>query len=281
MSFGEDLYNDFISLVNINDDEIQLVRNLQNAFVLLSKTKYSYYVDVIHGYKSFVDFKNKSNFVSSISIGAQVTRELGDMMYIVYSNKRQELRISFMQNKKNLNEKNDYFSADLMQLHLLKDRLRILDFLNWDPHPDNDVLLNARLPSVSSYGLFYKDKSNYNMSYFPADLIYPRKTTGKSIVRKVKYNGAFSQIRTNNGVCETCGETNLIDFANSLVNMQIGTPISYENITKDKFLLFVCRKCRSISKYLSEYIYENGYDNNFEERIPTVLFIDSDYCSKE
>ena len=189
MSFGTDLSKEFYKLTNnVMLDEVCLFTKLQDAFInLKSSSTYQYAIDIIHGNKSFVDFNFNSTWVSTMSYGQSVTRELADMMFVIYSHKRNQIRITYMQNKKGVAD--NKFKADLCQLHLLSQREHITsttlpDCLFGDP----DMLSHAILPSVGSYGVFYKCNQGVEMSYYPACLISPCSLIGKSVTRMAEYD---------------------------------------------------------------------------------------------
>ena len=158
MSFGSDLSQEFRKLTqNVKFDEVCLFTKLQDAFINLksSNPTYQYAIDIIHGHKSHVDFHFNSTWVSTTPYGTSVTRELADMMFVIYSHQQHQIRITYMQNKRGVSDSK--FRADLYQLHLLSQREHITskdlpDCLFGDP----DMLSHAILPSVGSYGVFYK-----------------------------------------------------------------------------------------------------------------------------
>ena len=96
MSFGKDLSNEFYKLTrNVKFDEVDLFTKLQDAFInLKSMNSYQYAIDIIHGAKSYVDFNFNSHWVSNIPFGASKTRELADMLFVVYSTYRNMIRIT-------------------------------------------------------------------------------------------------------------------------------------------------------------------------------------------
>lgn len=227
MGFGTDLSTEFHRLTKgVFLPEEDLFCKLQDAFLVLKHhyPKYRYAIDIIHGKKSLVDFSYTGSTVSSIPRGATKTKEMADMMFVVLGKNSREIRLTYLQNKKGASSTK--FRADLLQLYLLKDRPHITS----RPLPscafrDPDILRNAPLPSVGSYGVFYKHGTDVEMSYFPAGNIAPLRKTGKSITRSVRSDRAnIGKIITISGFQESQGAATVHDFGESLIAMTIGTP---------------------------------------------------------
>lgn len=262
MSFGKDLSNEFYKLTrNVKFDEVDLFTKLQDAFInLKSMNSYQYAIDIIHGAKSYVDFNFNSHWVSNIPFGASKTRELADMLFVIYSPCRDIIRITYMQNKKG--DAADKFKADLCQLHLLAKRERIISTkLPACVFGDPDILSKAILPSVGSYGVFYRAGSDIEMSYFPAANITPCKKLAKTVVRKVKYDYSkhgFGVICNKNGFDENQGTYRLEDFCDSLIRMEIGTPIQSSMPSFAGVVNFLYRSIDSKGSF-HEWIRSNDY----------------------
>lgn len=157
MSFGSELSCEFQRLTgNVFYKEVDLFTKLQDALINLNNNKLV--VDIIHGHKSFVDFQYNSSSVTTIAAGSTVRRELSDMLFIVFSQKHgHQIRLMYMQNKKG--ETCERFKVDLVQLHLLKDRCTITSpKLPQCVFGSRNILKDALLPSVGSYGVFFKIK---------------------------------------------------------------------------------------------------------------------------
>lgn len=239
MNFGTDLSNEFEKLTRgCIFKEVELFTKLQDAFLNLQNSKYKYAIDIIHGRKSFVNFECNATYAPPINIGNIVTCELADMMFIVFSSKNNSIRLMYLQNKKGTRP--DRFKADLLQLNLLKEKRPIISTkLPSCVFGNKNILSEALLPSVASYGVFYNDStsSKIEMAYYPACNINLANEKGKTKTRTVFYESAkFSSVTLNNELEENQGEKTLSGFGNALVNMQIGTPISqrdniYHNLT--------------------------------------------------
>ena len=283
MSFGSDLSQEFRKLTqNVKFDEVCLFTKLQDAFINLksSNPTYQYAIDIIHGNKSHVDFHFNSTWVSTTPYGTSVTRELADMMFVIYSHQQHQIRITYMQNKRGVSDSK--FRADLYQLHLLSQREHITstdlpDCLFGDP----DMLSHAILPSVGSYGVFYKYNKCVEMSYYPACHIQPCVLSGNSVSRMANYNSRkFDLISTTHGYPENQGTHIISDFGDALLNMQIGTPI-YSDMTSHKELVKFLSK--NVSGFMQEpwtkeyrdYIYDDNQDS-WSPAVPVIYAINAD-----
>lgn len=222
MSFGTDLKEKFDLLTKGSKYiEVELFTKLQDALLLLEKSYGPYGVKLIHGDRSKVTFTVSSNHVHG-TIGTKKKRELADMLFIVMSPTKREIRLFFLQNK----SYDDFmlysaFKADLMQLDLLKNRLEF-------EHGGRKsrILQKAQLPSIASYGVFYCDgKLNYEMAYMPADAIDPINSPGMAITRTVRSNAAWGLQFDINGYKQLDGCTTLAEFADGMIDMTIGEPI--------------------------------------------------------
>ena len=283
MSFGADLSQEFHKLThNVKFDEVCLFTKLQDAFINLksSNSTYQYAIDIIHGHKSHVDFKFNNTWVSTTTYGKPVTRELADMMFVIYSHQKNQIRITYMQNKRGAS---DYkFKADLYQLHLLSYRehitsIKLPDCLFGDP----DMLSHAILPSVGSYGVFYKCNQWFEMSYYPACLISPCNPVGQSVTRTAEYGtNNYGHTPVINGYIECQGTPSLSEFGDALISMQIGTPI-YRGMTSHKELIKFLSK--NVSGFMQglwteeyrDYIYDDNQDS-WTLNVPVIYAINVD-----
>lgn len=86
----------------------------------LANGKYHCAIDIIHGSRSLVDFEYNASWIRNLSAGDTITRELSDMMFLVFSKRCKCIRLMYMQNKKG--DSSTKFKADMLQLCLLKNR---------------------------------------------------------------------------------------------------------------------------------------------------------------
>lgn len=293
MSFGLNLSNEFKLLTKgimkgvTKLDEVRLFTKLDDSFSALAKHYKDYRVSVIHGPTSFVAFDNTQSWVTKIPIKQKVVKELADMMLITYSPKKDICKLTYLQNKvgKNANK----FSGDLMQLSLLKDRPVIspaksgakLSKYAFNPR----ILTDAVVPSVGSYGIFYRLKTGeYEMSYYPADLLEPNKAIGKSIIRSITYTGKINCSRNFGMINDSTGVGTLSEFGDALMGLKIGTPISRK--LHDQLSLSLGEKNPTID---NEFTFmqisddENNFNSEFEDNMnsflgaATIVLINTDY----
>lgn len=288
MSFGDELSREFYRLSGriFNTEEV-LFTKLEDAFINLSVKYSGYKTEIIHGARSMVKFEYTGSCVSSVAWGSTVERELSDLMFIVFSKKKCQIRLCYMQNKRADSGfvSNHRFHADLLQLYLLKERRMLLGpILPACVFGDRGILHNACLPSVGSYGVFYKDDVNQRieMAYFPAQHLTPVSRTGKSVRRLVEYNSSMYGVVACGKPCEEHqGTKTLRDFGDALIDMQIGTPICQKSEAYDKLISFLLKHSRGFieSGFLSDVGNMTEFmsdDNNEPEGYPTVVVINAD-----
>ena len=240
MSFGNDLTKEYQKLTrNGESQEVELITKLKGAFINLANGKYHYAIDIIHGSRNIVDFEYNASWIRNISAGDTITRELSDMMFLVFNKSCKCIRLMYMQNKKG--DSSTKFKADMLQLCLLKNRCVITSSdLPACTFGDAYILQDAILPSVGSYGVFYSENKVTDMAYYPASNVKPITEYAASINRKAKFDGAkFSQKEMNGLYIEDQGERNLKDFSDALIGMEIGTPITPKHPAYGSILSFL------------------------------------------
>lgn len=272
MSFGKNLSKEFKRLTNGEDcGEIQLCTKLEDAFINL-RTKYPMLVEIIHGNKSIVEFMYEADYISEILKPVEKKCELGDMLFIVFSKNEGVFRLTYMQNK--IGNKWDNFRLDLIQFALLNKKPSITsDRLPKCVFENKDILKKAILPSVTSYGVFYKDADAYEMSYLLASEVKLNKIKAKSQKRMAGYqsdkSGSVIHIKGYEG---SQGEKTLKEFGDSLYNLKIGTPINI----KDELY----KKLEEFLNNHSSIWNQNNFDyeqNHFLDNCPTICIINADY----
>jgi len=277
MTFGELLSKEFNKLTKDGTFcEVELFTKLQDAFINLS-IEYPGTIELIHGDRSLVDFECTATYVPKEFIGTTVTRELSDMMFIVFSKEKNAIRLMYLQNKKGLSATK--FKAELLQLNLLKERLPLIPFnLPSCVFGDENMLSNAILPSVASYGVFYQNPINQktDMAYYPANNLTVNLPARTGKIRNAYYDEAlFGKENSINGYKETKGEPNLIKFGNALIDMYIGTPILEQ---RHLYVLSYLKQHSDIFN-ASDFPFEKNNEIHFEEKklsVPFVCIIDSD-----
>ena len=233
MSFGSELQSNFHRLTqnHLFNEEI-LFAKLDDAFILMKKKPlFMHHIDIIHGDTSKIQFDLSYDPI----FGKPIIRELADMLFILISKK--EMRIMYLQNKRQSELKPRLcFNAEYGQFQLLKERPHIEPaFRKGLPtcvFNNKDILCDAILPSVCSYGVFYCSNGEINMFYFPASQLSVsgiKKPTGRRthVDCKLKFDSKFGFVDAIHGHLESQGEKDLESFGNALIRMTVGTPVSY------------------------------------------------------
>ena len=278
MSFGKDLTKEFQKLTRNGEfQEVELITKLQDAFINLANGKYHYAIDIIHGSRSLVDFEYNAAWIRNISAGDTITRELSDMMFLVFRKRCKCIRLMYMQNKKG--DSSTKFKADMLQLCLLKNRCVITSSdLPACTFGDAYILQDAILPSIGSYGVSYSENKVTDMAYYPASNVKPITGYAASINRKAKFDDAkFSQKKMNGLYIEDQGERNLEDFSDALIGMEIGTPITPKHPAYGSILSFLRENSVSFAQSGFEKImdYPNQHSSSGFAGIPFVCVINA------
>lgn len=180
------------------------------------------FAEKIHG-RHIVEFDGNNT-------GNQDCRcELADIAILCYSNKQKTLRLTFNQVKLakhsfSLVEPPFFFLANKKQWQLLSGRYKFSPYQNRKTF-NSDILKDALLPSIGSFGVFYKDDLyRYEFKYFIADLLTLDPT---SKCCKLHFNGEIGRLRipNNTGFQEIEDTSNLDCFFCALKNGLIGSPI--------------------------------------------------------
>ena len=279
MSFGKDLSHEFQKLTQNGEfQEVELITKLQDAFINLAKGKYHYAIDIIHGSRSFVDFEYNASWLQNVSSGETFTRELSDMMFLVFSKKHKHIRLMYMQNKKG--DSSTKFKADLLQLCLLKKRCVISSpNLPGCTFGDSRILADSLLPSVGSYGVFYNINDVTEMAYYPASNVSPVTGFAASTNRKAYFSYTrFGITETKGRYEENQGEENLEFFSDALVGMEIGTPITKKHPLYRSIVLFLREKSRCFlqSGFEKDFDYPKDRDSQRFAAMPFICVINAE-----
>lgn len=269
MSFGSELQSNFHRLTqNHFFNEEVLFAKLDDAFILMKKDpRFMRHIDIIHGDIS----KIKIDLSYDPVFGKPIIRELADMLFILIS--KNEMRLLYLQNKRQSELKSNLcFNAEYGQFQLLKERPHIEPaFRKGLPacvFNNKDILCDAILPSVCSYGVFYCSNGGVNMCYFPASQLSVsgiKKPTGKRmhVDCKLEFDSKFGFVDTIHGHLESQGEKNLESFGNALIEMTVGTPVN-------------CSMRSQVFDYLSFYSENHNNPNNLFLGCKTVIVIHTD-----
>lgn len=230
MTFGMRLQDNFQSNAKERMCEVELFKCLIDSF------------KNTHGKNKVYNFHGKTHQVRFNSKGGDVLeRELCDLAIISYSVIKRDVRITFLQNKKQLDYlKTRTFSVDIGQLDLLSNRPDIFKVNNsFNPH--TKLLSEALLASIGTYGVFYSERSKVHMYYSIAELLEKVTPNAKGKNLKVKskaINNCVRLVFTNYGLfdeleaCET-----ISDFGEGLLQMKIGSPMQFFS-DKGKAVIF-------------------------------------------
>lgn len=225
MAFGEELKREFDVLcrgITGKVKEETLFTQLVNAF---NKLNCTYQVEIIHGNRWCVDFSASVTKAFYWRTGTRTRCELGDLLFIVTNGR--EVRLAIMQNKydKTMSDYNSSFKVQMNQLYLLKERPEFMYKTN-----KYNVLKDAKLPSIGSFGTFRNDGNNYEMGYYCAECLKdPSNCSSPKSQRKIELKSSVNEdviigAKEQKNYCKT-----IADFGNALMNMKIGEPYSTEN----------------------------------------------------
>ncbi len=216
-----------LSEVNLFHSMMETFRFCYGATVIVSETHQNYVgFDAIHPLNG--------------QLYNDVTREISDLHIITYSPSRVIARETFLQakvaNGKNGLQTNGTFcfSGDWRQYDLLSRRPALKFPLKKKPyylcyHPHLDYLQQAVLPSIGSYGVFYRNKNNeVDFAYQPAD---------KLICNGIKNKEAQFTLNT---LCNKLNVPHIPDlqyslsvdeFEKEIISMHVGSPITLKHYT--------------------------------------------------
>ena len=178
-------------------------------------------VESYHGGSHQVTFTGNGTFARKFA-----RCELSDLMIISYSTNPTQIRVTFLQAKSErgaVPHNCSYrFSANLEQWYLLALRPQIKGCGSFNPPAD--LLSKAILSSIGSFGFFYKDSAgNFQVHYASADYLkVPKHSTKKN--GKLTSQGTYLTVHSK-GYRECLSATDNFEFANSLYNLEIGTPL--------------------------------------------------------
>lgn len=221
-----------------NFSEVKQFRALMDSF---SELKNNFEIEEFHGMKHQVIFNGKGTW------GRNPARcEISDLLVISYNDNptSSQIRATFIQAKKS-NEKHSLcqdwpnkisqtnFKGNLEQWDLLSRRPQVIPYPPF--HCDSNILKDAILPSIGSIIVFHKISSKVNnLFYISADKLKPLSSpTPTTRFAKLKTLSGKT-IRTIQGYNERVFTCCITTFAESLYNLEIGTPIHKENGLTEK-----------------------------------------------
>ena len=198
--------------------------------------------------------------------GNNVTKEISDVFFMVFSQRRRMARMTHLQAKLTSkiwpvhdNKHTFSFTLDVGQYHMLHNRLQINDLKGMYPR---DILsFPLYSDSVSSYGVFYKDNNSvYDMAFEIASLVsYPKSKPYKSAdsqlvhsfattndmwgYMNIKYPQAMPILRHILHCCDICWEcccehmsellstVSVETFERELLELRVGTRVDFDITT--------------------------------------------------
>ncbi|MEC7643129.1 MAG: hypothetical protein VX870_06475 [Pseudomonadota bacterium] len=225
MALGADLKREFSALAKGKRKEIDLFRAFINAFNSLGATSIS---------KEYHGNSYQVTFNQSRGAGRPQPRcELCDVVIIQYpKGNAQSARITFNQAK--VTDKRHFstpprktapysFRANLEQWDLLAHRPIISSAVKkFKPAPN--LLSDALLPSVGSFGVFYPTTTNFDFAYFVAKELLPV-NNNKSASGTLYMSCPMHSTHRISGYPETTGCSCFIEFGKALEEGLIGSPI--------------------------------------------------------
>lgn len=218
-----------LSEVNLFREMMSVFRRYYNATVIFNET-----------HQKLVDFDTHDPHTGTII--RHKTKEISDLHIITYSPSRCIVRETFLQAKvargNNGLQGNGIFKfqGDWFQYDLLARRPLI-----FPPHKGSifigsyyhKLLRNAVLPSIGSYGVFYKNSNNLvDFAYQPANLL--------QLVRMPsKYMGEFNMVSANTpfgmplGIPDLYYTTSVDFFETAIIHNLVGSPLTLSSRYND------------------------------------------------
>ena len=218
-------YNDWqIQSQSTIYNEIELFRLLAK---LLSTHLPTVFSDETHGNVAQVEF------TSTYIAGLKPTCEISDLLILVYSNRKKEIRASFLQAKRRSRfypgpRPHFSFTGDLHQYDLLANRPLVKGVNAFNPNPR--ILADAILPSIGSYGIFYKTRSFQHVEFYYASAIniVPRSAAMRKTPMYIPVSGNDHYF-TDGHYHELVSCSRMDKFAHNLIAMTIGSPVELNN----------------------------------------------------
>ena len=215
----------------VNFSEVKQFRALMDSFAAL---KSNFDIEEFHGMKHQVIFNGEGAWKRT-----PARCEISDLLVVSYDNNHTtpQIRVTFIQAKKS-DEKHSLcqgwpnkisqtsFKANLEQWDLLSRRPHVLPHKPFHCNPN--VLKDAILPSIGSIIVFHKISSKENnLFYISADKLTPLSLPKTRFAKLKTLTG--NTIRTIQGHKERVFACCITTFAESLYNLEIGTPIHKED----------------------------------------------------
>lgn len=198
-----------------NPNEVNLFRCLIDA---INGSAYCYGSMAKEKHQNYVKFKSQK-FLNNTTYKV----EIADVLMIFVGNNN--IRYTFMQNKKNALKSNNILRINPIQWDLLYSKPTI-DPLNTGL--PKDILCSAVLDSAGTYGDFFFSNNHWDMSYYIATEIIPNKSiispTSRSL-RSFRIKSTKRMILKKNNFKEINRTEHLDCFEHYAQKMLVGTPV--------------------------------------------------------
>lgn len=239
------LQNEFDVEISKCKGKIGEVKLFRCLLAVLSKR--GVFVEEKHSSKGYIEFVPKC--LSTVK-----KCEISDLFIIFIA--QNQIRATFMQNKFSRCTKNDWSikKVNTIQHALLSQRPIINPLSSGVP---SNILHDAMLPGIASYGDFYIDGSKYGMTYFDAFTLVQYKYSLPRLysIKETRYYNSFGNdiIFGKNQFFEFVHATDLNDFEQKYKSMKIGCPIECLDINSRNWLISMVKK---------ELLYQSTKSNN-------------------
>jgi hypothetical protein len=113
----------------------------------------------------------------------------------------------------------------LEQWDLLHHRNPVINGVYKTFDPPKELLYQALLPSIGTYGVFYHDDNQWNMAYFVANCLSPLKDNATCAGTLTFNSDIFCKTREIDGYTEALAAPGLAEFGSLLDCNRVGSPI--------------------------------------------------------
>lgn len=213
-----------------NLSEVDLFRQMMAVF------KICYHATVIlsETHRNYVGFPT-----TDLKTGQRIpnqTREIADLRIITYSRSMRVARETYLQAKattKGLIDNAFRFDGDWYQYDLLSRRPVVMPPSKKPPYwrvlCRPQFLAEALLPSMGSYGIFYRDgQSKVNFAYQPANLLIASGTGKKN--RSFEIDATVPKYANMLGIPDLQHTYDVDEFEYAVTHNLIGSPITWRNL---------------------------------------------------
>jgi hypothetical protein len=215
--------------------EVPLFRALINAFSLLTAcgVDTNVILEEIHQVYGWFDV-DPAFFAGKCD---KRYREIGDIFLVMYSPKKKLCKITFNQCKHDPMMSSSVpcdFKGDCLQYYVIKERPVLLKCKHKVLAHHLSLLHAARIPSVTSYGVFHNSGKNHEFAYFSSEHLNIGTSTPLSAKTKeitISFTGSAGSIDTTYPYGDLNAALDITSFGNHVEALHIGTPIG--TTTKD------------------------------------------------